>query len=120
MKLCIAVLLFAVPLFAQETHNHPAPEKLGTVSFSNTCAPVVQPQFNRAVALLHSFTFPDAEKGFREVLAADPNCAMARWGIAMSLYHELWEAPGPADLARGSAELAQAKKMKASPREQEY
>ncbi len=118
-SLALAVLL-AVPLLAQKTHNHPAPEKLGTVSFSNTCVPAVQSPFNRAVALLHSFTFPDAEKGFQDVLAVDPNCAMAHWGIAMSLYHELWEAPGTADLARGSVELAQAEKMKASPREHEY
>jgi tetratricopeptide (TPR) repeat protein len=116
----VFALLLSFSLFAQETHNHPAPEKLGTVSFANTCSPKVQTQFNRAVALLHSFTFPDAEKGFQEVLAADPACAMAHWGIAMSLYHELWEAPGQADLARGSAELAQADKMKASAREQEY
>lgn len=122
MKFHLAIaLLLSVPLFAQGTaHNHPAPEKLGTVSFANTCAPAVQTPFNRAVALLHSFTFPDAEKGFAEVLAADPNCAMAHWGIAMSLYHELWEAPGPADLERGSAELAQADKMKASPREHAF
>ncbi|MDT8067501.1 MAG: hypothetical protein ROO76_04975 [Terriglobia bacterium] len=119
VRLALAVLI-TVPLFAQETHNHPAPEKLGTVSFANSCSSTVQPQFNRAVALLHSFTFPDAGKGFKQVFAADPNCAMARWGIAMSLYHELWEAPGPADLARGSAELAQAEKMPTSPREHEY
>lgn len=118
--LVLAFLFASVLLLGQETHNHPAPEKLGTVSFSNTCAPAVQPQFNRAVALLHSFTFPEAEKGFQEVLSHDPNCAMAHWGIAMSLYHELWEAPGPGDLANGSAELAQAEKMKASPREREY
>ena len=122
MKLCfvLAGLLTAVPLFAQESHSHPAPEKLGTVSFSTTCAPAVQKQFDRAIALLHSFTYPDAEKGFQNVLSADPGCAMAHWGIAMSLYHELWEAPGPADLARGSAELAQAEKMKSSTREREY
>jgi len=118
--LVLAFLFASVLLFGQETHNHPAPEKLGTVSFSNTCAPAVQPQLNRAIALLHSFTFPEAEKGFQEVLSHDPNCSMAHWGIAMSLYHELWEAPGPGDLAHGSAELAQAEKMKASPREREY
>ena len=120
LRLVFVVLLTVVPLSAQEAHNHPAPEKLGTVSFANTCAPAVQSQFNRAVALLHSFTFPDAEKGFQEVLSADPNCAMGHWGIAMSLYHELWEAPGPADIARGEAELAQAQNMKASDREHQY
>lgn len=120
LRLTLVLIFATCPLFAQESHHHPAPEKLGTVSFANTCAPAVQAQFNRAVSLLHSFTFPDAEKGFQQVLAADPNCAMAHWGIAMSLYHELWEAPGSADLARGSAELIQADKMKASPREHEY
>src|SRR5271165_4670858 len=69
----------SLPLPAQ--HDHPAPEKLGSVNFSTTCASSVQSQFNRAVALLHSFAYADAEKSFREVLDLDPTCAMARWGI---------------------------------------
>ena len=59
-----------------------APQKLGKVSFPTTCAAESQPRFERAVALLHSFWFPEAEKAFRDVLAHDPGCAIATWGIA--------------------------------------
>ena len=59
-------LLLAVRLVqGQETHNHPAPEKLGKVSFPISCKPDVQEQFNRGVALLHSFAYTAAEKAFK-------------------------------------------------------
>src|SRR6185436_1172614 len=56
----------------------------GTVHFTTSCNPSVQPQFDRAVALLHSFEFGASIRGFNEVLAADSTCAMADWGIALS------------------------------------
>ena len=60
-------LLFLFPIAsAQETHNHSAPEKLGKVSFPIFCAPAVQAQFDRGVALLHSFAYSDAEKAFHK------------------------------------------------------
>jgi len=59
-----------------------APQKLGEVSFPTTCQAQSQPRFERAVALLHSFWFAEAEKAFRDVLAHDPGCAIATWGIA--------------------------------------
>ncbi len=78
---------------AQEIHNHNAPEKLGRVSFPTSCAPAVQEQFNRGVALLHSFAYTSAESTFQRVAELDPHCAMAHWGIAMSYFHQLWEPP---------------------------
>jgi tetratricopeptide (TPR) repeat protein len=103
-------------------HDHPAPEKLGAVDFPVSCNAAAQSQFNRAVALLHSFTYAEAEKGFREVLALDPACAMAHWGIAMSYYHQLWEPPlNATSYAKGSAELAQVtKEQRRSERESEF
>jgi len=114
--------LFATSAGAHDEHaSHPAPEMLGSVTFATSCAATVQPRFERALALLHSFTYTEAEKGFREVLAADPTCAIARWGIAMSLYHPLWEAPPAADLAKGLAELEQARGSDTvSPRERAF
>jgi len=91
--LVIACAIIASPRRLTAQHDHPAPEKLGSVSFATTCSATVQNRFNRAVALLHSFAYGDAEKAFDEVLAADPACAMARWGIAMSYFHQLWEPP---------------------------
>lgn len=62
-----------------------SPEQLGTVLFPTSCEPAVQAQFTRSVALLHSFWFNEGEKGFNEVLAKDPNCFIAYWGIAAVL-----------------------------------
>ena len=69
-----------------QDHAHPsgAPDRLGTVHFATSCAPAVQPQFDRAVALLHSFEFGASIRAFNEVLATDSTCAMAHWGIAIS------------------------------------
>ena len=62
-----------------------AQEKLGNVSFPTSCDRKVQAQFDRAVAMLHSFWFQQGEKAFREVLEHDPSCAIANWGIAAIL-----------------------------------
>jgi tetratricopeptide (TPR) repeat protein len=69
--------------FAQADH-HASPEHLGTVTFSTSCDKTVQPQFNRAVALMHSFEFARAIEAFNSILAKDPSCAIAYWGIALS------------------------------------
>ena len=81
VTLGILVLFSAVAGPAQEK----APEKLGKVSFPTSCDAKVQPSFERAVALLHSFSWQEGEKAFRGVLEADPNCAIATWGIASIL-----------------------------------
>jgi tetratricopeptide (TPR) repeat protein len=60
-------------------------EQLGKVTFPTSCNAKVQPSFERAVALLHSFWWEEGEKAFREVLERDPNCAIATWGIASIL-----------------------------------
>jgi hypothetical protein len=91
---------------AEHEHEHPAPEKLGKVTFATTCAAAVQPRFERAVALLHSFAYGPAEAAFREVAAADPGCAIAHWGAAMAYYNQLWEPPAADDIAKAQAELA--------------
>jgi tetratricopeptide (TPR) repeat protein len=69
----------------QHQHEHgSAPERLGTVHFENSCAPAVRGDFDRAVALLHSFWFSAAIDGFNNVLAQDASCTIADWGIALS------------------------------------
>jgi tetratricopeptide (TPR) repeat protein len=87
-------LLFILPVLpAQETHSHSAPEKLGKVSFPISCTPAVQEQFDRGVALLHSFAYSAAENAFQGVGELDPRCAMAHWGMAMAYFHQLWDPP---------------------------
>jgi len=69
---------------AQEHQHSTAPEKLGTVRFATSCKPAAQKQFDRGVALLHSFEFRRAIDGFNTALKADSSCAIAYWGIALS------------------------------------
>lgn len=87
--LAAAVLLLVSPASAAraQAHQHPsigADERLGTVHFATSCNPKVALQFDRAIALLHSFEFGASIRGFNEVLAADSTCAMAHWGLALS------------------------------------
>ena len=84
-------LAVSLNVTAQEMHVHPAPEKLGKVSFPISCKSVVQGEFDRAVALLHSFAYSSAQEAFSSVAENDPSCAMAHWGIAMTYFHQLWE-----------------------------
>jgi tetratricopeptide (TPR) repeat protein len=81
LTLAILALFSAAAVPAQEK----VPEKLGKVVFPTSCDAKVQPSFERAVALLHSFWWEEGEKAFREVLERDPNCAIATWGIASIL-----------------------------------
>src|SRR5436305_6847238 len=106
---------------AAQEHEHPVPEKLGVVSFPTSCSATVQKQFERGVALLHSFAYSAAEKVFNEVIKADPNCAMAHWGIAMTYFHPLWPPPLPEEtVARGREEIERARQLGRSDREREF
>lgn len=105
----------------QHQHEHGAHEQLGQVNFRVSCNAAAQKQFNRADALLHSFGYEQAEKAFSEVLATDPGCVMAYWGIAMSQYHPIWAPPTPAELKKGLAAVEKARSMAAkTDRERDY
>jgi tetratricopeptide (TPR) repeat protein len=107
--------LFSLPgsAIADETpaHHHDAGEKLGNISFPISCAPDSQKPFERGVALMHSFGYEEAETQFVELTQKDPACAMAHWGIALSLFHQIWERPGEPTLKRGWSEMEQAQKL---------
>ncbi|HEU4625175.1 MAG TPA: hypothetical protein VFS52_10455 [Steroidobacteraceae bacterium] len=104
-----------------EHHSHAAPEKLGSVSFPTSCAPAVQPGFDRAVALLHSFSYSVSEQAFRDVADRDPNCAMAYWGLAMTHYHQLWEVPAGEELRTGAELIRKAGEARSvTPRERGF
>jgi tetratricopeptide (TPR) repeat protein len=60
------------------------PEKLGRVHFKTSCTPEAQKEFERALAMLHSFFFPETVKAFNAIPTTDPKCAIAYWGIAIS------------------------------------
>jgi len=96
----------SAPLLAHDDHN------LGSVNFPVNCSAGVQTEFNRAVALLHHMTYPQARAAFEHVASADPRCAMAHWGVAMTLFQPLWPTrPGPAALLRGSEEVQKARAL---------
>lgn len=109
-------------LLADDDHHHfDSREKLGKVSFSTSCQRSVKGAFDRGVALLHSFEYDAAEQQFQDVAKADPGCAMAYWGQAMSLYHQLWGRPDQADSKRGWELLQKAKTVGArTERERDY
>jgi tetratricopeptide (TPR) repeat protein len=83
-----AVLAAPLPVRAQhEEHAGGQPsERLGTVSFENSCSPTLSADINRAVALLHSFEFRTAIEGFDAVLSQDETCAIAHWGVALAYW----------------------------------
>jgi hypothetical protein len=99
-----------------------AQEKLGKVDFPISRSPEAQAQFNRAVAMLHAFWFPQAPKAFVAVSETDPGCAMAHWGIAISQRaNPLVGPPDAAALKRGLASIEKAKTIGAkTQRERDY
>jgi hypothetical protein len=126
VALAIFVSFAARTLTAQEHEHHgkAETERLGTVHFQTSCIPTVAPQFNRAVALLHSFEFGASIAAFNEVLAADSTCAMAQWGIALSRWSNPM-APGirpPAQLQVGRQAVDAARRLasRATDRERGY
>src|SRR5581483_9546884 len=119
----VLALSWACSLHAadEEHHSHPAPEKLGSVSFPTSCASAVQPGFERGLALLHSFAYSAAEQAFRDVAARDPNCGIAYWGMAMTHYHQLWETPAGDELHVGAELIRKAMDTRSgSPRERRF
>src|SRR3984893_83560 len=96
-------------------------ERLGAVSFEVSCASAEQVSFSRGAALLHDFWDQEARRQFEEIAKADPSWAMAQWGVAMSLFHQIWDRPAEATVARGWREMqaAQAHPAK-SARERGY
>ena len=86
----ILVVLF-LALSAQAQHQHSGSGEFGSVRFPTSCSAAVQPQFERAVAMLHSFVYEQAGTAFQEIAKSDPGCAIAWWGVAMTEYHGLWE-----------------------------
>lgn len=90
------------------------------VHFENSCSPAVQEKFQYGITMLHSFEYPETTRIFGELVTSEPNCAMAYWGAAMSLWHPLWAPPGVSDLQQGAALLERARQLEATARERAY
>jgi len=124
----IVALLFSIalaPVASAQDHQHAGdPATVGTVRFPTSCSAAAQPHFEQAVAMLHSFWFEQAQGAFEEVARHDPTCAMAHWGIAMTLlgnpYTGVAPQPERQAAATAAAERAVALAASASPRERGY
>ncbi len=92
----------------QQHTGHP----VGTVDFPVSCSEQAQVEFNRAATLLHHMTYPQAREAFQAAATTDPRCAMAHWGVAMTLFQPLWPTrPGPEALQRGWELVQKAKAL---------
>jgi tetratricopeptide (TPR) repeat protein len=114
----MGALLANVPALAQNEHaDHAAGENLGTVHFPISCSPEAQRRFDRAVAMLHSFYYPETIKAFTAIATAEPSCAMAYWGIAVSQRPNPLVAPFPPEvLQQGLAAIEKARAAHATTR----
>ena len=126
--LTLAILLAASPMLAQAPaqHDHAAAgtDQVGSdsVSFLTSCTPALRQDFNRAVALLHSFWFAQAIAAFEAVAAKDPSCAIAYWGVALSRWGNPFaglRSPQQIELGRAAIQKAQATGSP-TPRERAY
>jgi len=128
---CLCILALVTVTIAAQEHDHGStgaetgkpPEQLGKVHFETSCAAAVAPKFDRAVALLHSFWFPVAIDAFNDVLKADPGCAIAYWGIALSQWGNPFGANNrsPQTLQGGWASVQKGLALgPKTPREREY
>ncbi|OPY77266.1 MAG: hypothetical protein A4E65_02864 [Syntrophorhabdus sp. PtaU1.Bin153] len=120
-------LIGAVPgTWAQHgDHDMPQgvpPERIGEVNFPVSCSATGQKEFNRAMALFHSFWFEPAKQSFVRVLQYDPDCGMAYWGIAiMSMGNPFTWPPNSKALSSAAAAMAEAQRVGAkTERERDY
>lgn len=85
---------------------------LGNVDFQASCSAEVSEDFDRAVALLHHMMYQEARGAFEGIASRDPECAMAHWGVAMTLFQPLWPArPSAEDRQRGWEAVQRAKEL---------
>ena len=116
-SLVIVAWTFAQSAMAQSDVD----QQLGTVHFKTSCNDVAQRRFDRAMRYQHSFWYLPAKEVFEEVLKADPTCAMAHWGIALTLLDNPHNAIPQSNLAPGLAAIQKAKAMHAkTERERDY
>ncbi|HEU4451708.1 MAG TPA: hypothetical protein VFR81_01575, partial [Longimicrobium sp.] len=125
LSIALAALAAAGPVGAQDSHDHAGSHgELGRVVFPTSCNAAAKPLMERGVAMLHSFWFDQAERTFAQAAAADPTCAMAHWGTAMTLLGNPYTGVSPAEprlrAALAAAETAVRLAAGATPRERGY
>ena len=110
MRSTRAMMLASAMMLAANCSAFAQPdERLGKLTFPTSCDPKVQAEFERGVAMIHSYWFLIARRTFEGVLRQDPNCAIAYWGVAIDLLNNVFVAPP----SRADAEAAWAALEKA-------
>jgi hypothetical protein len=106
---------------AQSNSNPLMAGRGGDLNFPVTCGAQIQPRFDAALAALHSFWYGRAREEFAAIAQTDPDCAMAHWGLAMSVWNQLWAPPRPDNLAAGREAIEKARSAShKSARETDY
>ena len=120
--LSLSLGLAAVASAQDHQHQGTAPEKLGKAHFATSCTGGAQGDFDRGIALLHSFWFPEAVASFKAAIAKDSGCGIAHWGIALSSWGNPFAGlKSAASLGGGAAAVAEAQKAGArTDRERAY
>jgi tetratricopeptide (TPR) repeat protein len=110
--LCCAFLLLLAPGTVLSQEHGEGDHNIGTVDFGVSCAPEVRGDLDRAVALLHHMMYVEARAAFERITDRAPECAMAHWGIGMTLFQPLWPSrPSPEDLRRGATAVRRAMEL---------
>jgi tetratricopeptide (TPR) repeat protein len=106
LALCLLVICTGL---AQGQDTRQQETVLGTVNFNASCS---AEEFDRAVAFLHHMQYEESRAAFERIVQSDPECGMAHWGIAMTLFQPLWPTrPGPEALRRGWEEVRKAQEL---------
>ena len=116
------LFLLLTPLLAQQKlssmeHIH----GVGHVHMDVSALPSLSADYDFALALLHNFWYARALEAFNQVIQADPQCAMAYWGAAMTYNHPFWDAPAQKDESAAWALVQKGMQAtKKTPREKMY
>lgn len=105
---CTFLASFSAQAHEDEQIPQGAPDRVGEVHFPISCNAAAQQEFNRALAMLHSFFYPEAGKTFARATELDPSCGMGYWGVAMSWWYPLWYPPTKDSLKQGKAAVDKA------------
>src|SRR5215831_4803139 len=118
--LLTVLVAFSGLAFAQDEHaGHSLGGGYGSVHFETSCSPASQQRFDQAVAMLHSFFYPETEKAFQAIVEREPSCAMAYWGIAISQRPNPLTAPFAPALLKQGWEAIQKARAAAPPTQRE-
>jgi len=121
LAVALVSLARSLPAQMEREHGGAPPAQLGRVAFATSCTAAAQTPFERGVALLHSFWYEEAARAFQDAATADPGCAMAYWGRAMTSLHPLWAPPTPQELRAGADAVDRARALGApTERERAY